>query len=333
MDEAIASVCAQTWRNWELLLGRRRLDGRRHRDRAPLGRAPSRPHPLLRARRPPEPGHERVAERGRRACARRLRRVPRRRRRLAAAQARDAGRHPRGASLTSSMVYGPSGVLVQAGPAVRKTSARDHYGDIGLAPDTIAEPRTLLTMALQNEGGTMPGICSLARAAQSVRADRRVRGRSSAARTRIRSSWRRCSCRRASSSPARARTAIASTRARAAPRRSRRASIIRSCRIRRDARTSSGCRGYLAHEGVDDPGAARRASRRELRAVRPRAPLRLEVARPLRRSPRAPRARARARDPAAGTGVSRAPVAAGTAASGCRRSASSGSGASGGARR
>jgi SAM-dependent methyltransferase/glycosyltransferase involved in cell wall biosynthesis len=59
-----------------------------------------------------------------------------------------------------AMVYGPSEYWY--GWSGRPEDARrDHYGEVGLAPDTIAEPPALLTMALENEGGTMPGICSL----------------------------------------------------------------------------------------------------------------------------------------------------------------------------
>src|SRR5262245_11175504 len=59
-----------------------------------------------------------------------------------------------------AMVYGPSEYWYGwSGKA--EDLRRDHYGEIGVAPDTIVEPPGLLTMALENEGGTMPGICSL----------------------------------------------------------------------------------------------------------------------------------------------------------------------------
>ncbi|MGH7895325.1 MAG: glycosyltransferase, partial [Candidatus Binatia bacterium] len=59
-----------------------------------------------------------------------------------------------------AMAYGPSEYWYGwTGKA--EDVRRDHYGELGVAPDTIVEPPYLLTMALENEGGTMPGICSL----------------------------------------------------------------------------------------------------------------------------------------------------------------------------
>jgi SAM-dependent methyltransferase len=59
-----------------------------------------------------------------------------------------------------AMVFGPS--QYWHGWTGRPEDARrDHYGDVGVPPDTIVEPPGLLVLALEHEGGTMPGICSL----------------------------------------------------------------------------------------------------------------------------------------------------------------------------
>ena len=159
IEEAIASVHAQTWRNWELVLvDDGSIDGSSAIARRWVERDPER------VRYFEHPGHAN----------------------LGMSESRNLGvGHARGdyvafldaddvwlphklamqvgileAHPDVSMVYGPSEYWY--GWSGRPEDVRrDHYGDVGIAPDTIVEPPGLLTMALANEGGTMPGICSL----------------------------------------------------------------------------------------------------------------------------------------------------------------------------
>jgi glycosyltransferase involved in cell wall biosynthesis/SAM-dependent methyltransferase len=159
MDEAIASVCAQTWRNWELLLvddgstdGSAAIARRwaeRHPDRIRCFEHPGRQNLGMSASRNVGVGHARgdyvaFLDADDVWLPHKL-----------AMQVGILEAHP-----DVAMVYGPSEYWY--GWSGRPEDARrDHYGEVGLAPDTIVEPPGLLTMALENEGGTMPGICSL----------------------------------------------------------------------------------------------------------------------------------------------------------------------------
>jgi SAM-dependent methyltransferase len=159
MEEAIASVFAQTWRNWELVLVD---DGSTDGSSEIARRAAAR-----------DPDRVRVVEHPGRAN-------------LGMSVSRNLGvGHARGdyvAFLDADDVWLPHKLAMQVGileahPDVQMVYGpseywygwsgrpedvrRDHYGDVGIAPDTIVEPPGLLTMALANEGGTMPGICSL----------------------------------------------------------------------------------------------------------------------------------------------------------------------------
>lgn len=159
IDEAIASVCAQTWRNWELVL----VDDGSSDGSSAIARRWVERHPD-RVRYFEHPGHAN----------------------LGMSESRNLGvGHARGdyvAFLDADDVWLPHKLAMQVGileahPDVAlvygpseywygwsgrpEDARRDHYGDVGIAPDTIIEPPGLLTMALANEGGTMPGICSL----------------------------------------------------------------------------------------------------------------------------------------------------------------------------
>jgi glycosyltransferase involved in cell wall biosynthesis len=60
----------------------------------------------------------------------------------------------------AGMVYGPTQYWYSwtDNPADR---SRDVVGDTGVAPDSLVRPPALLRLALQNNGATMPGMCSL----------------------------------------------------------------------------------------------------------------------------------------------------------------------------
>jgi glycosyltransferase involved in cell wall biosynthesis len=159
IDEAIASVFAQTWRNWELLLVD---DGSTDRSTA-IARRWAERHPD-RVRYFEHPGHSNLG--------------------MSASRNLGVG-HARGdyvAFLDADDVWLPHKLAMQVGilelhPDVAMAygpaeywygwtgnaddARRDHYGELGVAPDTIVEPPHLLTLALEQDGGTMPGICSI----------------------------------------------------------------------------------------------------------------------------------------------------------------------------
>lgn len=159
MDEAIASVFAQTWRNWELLL----VDDGSADGSSAIARRWAERHPE-RVRVFEHPGHANLGM----SVSRNLGVGHARGDYVAFLDADDVWLPHKLAMQVGileahpdvAMVYGPSEYWY--GWSGRAEDARrDHYGEIGVAPDTIVEPPGLLTLALEQEGGTMPGICSL----------------------------------------------------------------------------------------------------------------------------------------------------------------------------
>ena len=159
MDEAIASVFAQTWRNWELVL----VDDGSTDGSTAIARRWAERHPD-RVRVLEHPGHANLGM----SISRNLGVGHARGDYVAFLDADDVWLPHKLAMQVGilethpdvAMAYGPSEYWYGwSGKA--EDLRRDHYGEIGIAPDTIVEPPGLLTMALENEGGTMPGICSL----------------------------------------------------------------------------------------------------------------------------------------------------------------------------
>lgn len=159
IDEAIASVFAQTWRNWELLLVD---DGSTDRSSA-IARTWADRHPE-RVRYLEHPGHVNLGM----SVSRNLGIGHARGDYVGFLDADDVWLPHKLAMHTGileahpdvAMVYGPSEYW-HGWTGRAEDARRDHYGDVGVAPDTVVEPPGLLTQALENEGGTMPGICSL----------------------------------------------------------------------------------------------------------------------------------------------------------------------------
>ena len=159
IDEAIASVVAQTWSNWELIL----VDDGSTDESSAVARRWAARHPD-RIRVLEHPGHANLGM----SASRNLGVGHARGDFVAFLDADDVWlphklamhvgileAHP-----DVAMVYGPAQYWY--GWTGRPEDIRqDHYGELGLPPDTIVEPPGLLTLALEHEGGTMPGICSL----------------------------------------------------------------------------------------------------------------------------------------------------------------------------
>jgi glycosyltransferase involved in cell wall biosynthesis/SAM-dependent methyltransferase len=159
MEEALASVYDQSWARWELLLvDDGSLDAssaiaQRHATRDPE-----------RVRYLEHPGHTNLGM----SASRNLGLAHARGAYVAFLDADDVWlRHKLSMQVGIleahpgvDMVYGPSeywyGWTGNASDA-----RRDHFGDLGVPPDTILEPPELLVRSLENDGGTMPGICSL----------------------------------------------------------------------------------------------------------------------------------------------------------------------------
>ena len=159
IEEAIASVAAQTWRNWELLL----VDDGSTDGSTAIARRWAERHPD-RVRYYEHPGHANLGM----SVSRNLGIGHAHGDYVAFLDADDVWLPHKLAMQVGilethpdvAMVYGPSEYWY--GWSGRpEDMRRDHYGEIGVAPDTIAEPPALLTMALEQDGGTMPGICSL----------------------------------------------------------------------------------------------------------------------------------------------------------------------------
>jgi glycosyltransferase involved in cell wall biosynthesis len=60
----------------------------------------------------------------------------------------------------AGMVYGPTEYWY-SWTNRRADRGRDFLGELGVPPNTLIEPPALLKLALQNDGATMPGVCSL----------------------------------------------------------------------------------------------------------------------------------------------------------------------------
>lgn len=60
----------------------------------------------------------------------------------------------------AAMVYGPTQYWY-SWTGKPEDLKRDFEGEIGVQPDTLVKPPTLLTLFLQSRGGTLPGICSI----------------------------------------------------------------------------------------------------------------------------------------------------------------------------
>ena len=159
IEEAIASVAQQTWRNWELLL----VDDGSTDGSTAIARRWAERHPD-RVRYFEHPGHANLGM----SVSRNLGIGHARGDYVAFLDADDVWLPHKLAMQVGileahadvAMVYGPSEYWY--GWTGRPEDVRrDHYGEVGVAPDTIAEPPSLLTMVLEHEGGTMPGICSL----------------------------------------------------------------------------------------------------------------------------------------------------------------------------
>ena len=159
IEQAIESVFVQTWRNWELLL----VDDGSTDGSTAIARRFAERHPD-RVRYFEHPGHANLGM----SVSRNLGVGHARGDYVAFLDADDVWLPHKLAMQVGileahpdvAMVYGPSEYWY--GWSGRPEDARrDHYGDVGVAPDTIVEPPGLLTLALEHEGGTMPGICSL----------------------------------------------------------------------------------------------------------------------------------------------------------------------------
>lgn len=159
MVEAIQSIFAQTYDQWELLLVD---DGSTDRSTA-IARSFAQQHPD-RVRYLEHAGHRNLGM----SASRNLGIANGRGKYIAFLDADDVWRpnklraqvaalemHP-----AAGMVYGPTEYWYSwtDRPADRH---RDVEGDIGAPPDTLVEPPALLRQALQNDGATMPGVCSL----------------------------------------------------------------------------------------------------------------------------------------------------------------------------
>lgn len=159
MEEAVASVFAQSDSSWELLLvDDGSVDGSTHMARAWAARHPERVRHLE---------HPRHENRGM-SASRNLGLAHARGELVAFLDADDVWLPFKLAFQTAildahpavDMVYGPSEYWYgwTGDPADVR---RDHYGDLGVAPETAYEAPRLLVHALENAGATMPGICSL----------------------------------------------------------------------------------------------------------------------------------------------------------------------------